>query len=160
MASLSGMYDPKDQPQEDNFSVLPAGDYTVMITASDVKDIKSGKGKCISLEMDIIDGKYKGRKIFENLCTIHESEQVQAIARGKFASLKKSLGVRDDVSDTTQLHNIRVVANVRVKDSKKNPGEKENEIKSYKSIAEAKQPKPAQSDAAPWKRTETENVPF
>ena len=149
MASLAGMYDKNDKPQENDFNVLPAGDYTVMITASNVLPIKSGKGRQIALEMDIIEGQYKGRKLFENLCTEHESEQVQAIARGKFASLRKALGVREDASDTTQLHNIRVVANVRVKDSKKSPGEKENEIKSYKSIAEAKQPQPAQSDAAP-----------
>ena len=50
------------------FSPVPIDDYLSMIVASEQKDTKSGNGgKYLNLTFEIIDGEFKGRKIFDTL---------------------------------------------------------------------------------------------
>lgn len=42
------------------FEAIPAGKYTTVITDSDMKDTRSGNGRYLQLEFEIIEGEYKG----------------------------------------------------------------------------------------------------
>jgi hypothetical protein len=101
---------------EDVIEAVPAGEYKVIISNSDYKVNSKSTGMNLQLEYEIVEGNFKGRKIFENLCLEHEKEQTAAIARKKLNSIGVAVGVTD-IKDSRQLHNIPLIVDVKVKNS-------------------------------------------
>ncbi|MGD9126460.1 MAG: DUF669 domain-containing protein, partial [Planctomycetia bacterium] len=66
MANLNG-FDANQVDPSTSFDPIPAGKYVAVITESEMKDTKSGVGQYLQLTFDIIDGKYKGRKLWSRL---------------------------------------------------------------------------------------------
>ena len=71
-----------EAPDSQDFTVMPAGDYTAMVTASELLSNKAGTGSYLKLELTVIDEKYAGRKLYENLNLDNPSAQAVEIARG------------------------------------------------------------------------------
>ncbi len=72
MAQLPEEYrENKESSEEKSFDLLPAGDYHAVITESDYVETKSGTGMNLKLTWQIIDGNFKGRLLFENLCLLN-----------------------------------------------------------------------------------------
>ena len=69
---------------------LPKGRYPVRIVAAEYVENERKTGFILKLEHDIIDGSYKGRKIFDNYNLQHTSEQTQRIAQSQYAKLCES----------------------------------------------------------------------
>ena len=67
MATLGSAFDSNQHDDMNNFDPIPAGEYIVKITNSDIVKTKDGAGKYISLEYTVIQGEFKGRKIWQNL---------------------------------------------------------------------------------------------
>jgi hypothetical protein len=55
-----------EAPKSD-YDPLPKGEYMAMVTESQMKITKAGTGEYLALTMQIIEGKYADRKIWENL---------------------------------------------------------------------------------------------
>jgi len=98
-----------------NFEPLPVGDYLVAITNSDFKAAKSGKGRYISLTMEVLEGDYKGRKLFYNLNVQHENEKAQMIGQSQLKKVIEAVG-KDHISATEDLHDIPFYATVKIKE--------------------------------------------
>ncbi len=49
------------------YDVLPAGKYLAMAVASELKPTKTGSGEYLQITFEIIDGQFKGRKIWDRL---------------------------------------------------------------------------------------------
>jgi hypothetical protein len=49
------------------FDVIPAGKYNAVISDSEMKDTRSGTGRYLQLEFEIIDGEFKNRKLWARL---------------------------------------------------------------------------------------------
>ena len=89
------------------FEALPRGDYTAMITDSVLKDTKSGTGQYIALTMEIIDGSYSGRKIWDNLNVKNANPTAEKIAQASLTRYFQSCGQDlERGADTTALYNI------------------------------------------------------
>lgn len=74
---------------------LPAGIYTVEITNSEVKELKTGNGSGLSLEFTVIDpAPYARRKVWTNLNIQHTNEQAERIAKEQLASLCYAVGIK------------------------------------------------------------------
>lgn len=100
MVSLGEKFDAT--AKENNVSnTVPDGEYTLAVVNSEVKESKAG-GEYLNLEIEIVDGKFAGRKIFEILCLWHEKEDVQKMARGKLSKLCRAIG-KPTVEDTDEL---------------------------------------------------------
>lgn len=108
-------FDPKTQePAGGDYQPVEAGRYTLAVVKSERKKAKSGKGEYISCEMEILDGKYKGRKVFEIFNILHTDDQTQEIGRGRLSALFRATGVMDpDVM--ADIYNAPFEANVGVK---------------------------------------------
>lgn len=174
MANLGGTFDANNVEPSAPRELLPPGDYVVQIVESEMADTKAGNGQMLKLTMDILDGPYQGRKLWDSLNLVNPNAQTVEIAQRTLSAICHATG-KLQVSDSEQLHFIPLIAVVKTKP----PGHKEkdgyvhengkNEVGGYKPVngattrpAPAGQParqtappaasKPATA-APPWRRT-------
>jgi hypothetical protein len=110
---------------------LPAGTYLAHITESDVQPLKSGNGEGLKLTFEIIDGQFKGRRVWENLNIRHSSEDTQRIAQSQLSALCHAVNVIK-LMDTAALHFKPVRINVTVREAQ-GIYKANNNIKGYES---------------------------
>ena len=150
MANLGNFNAAEVDPMTD-FEAIPAGKYTVVLTASEMKPTKSNNGSYLELTFEVVDGEFKGRKLWARLNLDNPSVLAVQIARAELSALCRATGVMQ-LQDSQQLHNIPLV--VTVKQKADADGEVRNEIKGYakRETANAAVPAQAQSGATPWRR--------
>ncbi len=152
MANLNG-FNANDVEPTVAFEPIPAGKYLASITASEMKPTRNGKGSYLQLEFAVLDGEYKGRKVWDRLCINHPNAMTQRIARGTLSAICRSTGVMQP-RDSAELHNIPVLITVKCKKREDN-GELTNEVKGYaaKAVAAGQPQQAVTSDnTPPWKR--------
>jgi hypothetical protein len=139
---------------------LPAGVYLAHIVESDVQPLKSGNGEGLKLTFEVIDGQFKGRKVWENLNIRHTSEDTQRIAQSQLSALCHAVNVIK-LMDTAALHFKPVRINVTVREAV-GQYKASNNIKGYEAAgggisAPATAPTPAPVAEAPaWPTAEQE----
>ncbi len=132
------------------FDPLPTGKYPAIIVDSDEKPTKSGNGSYLQFEFEILDGQYKGRKLWVRLNTKNPSAKAVEIAKAEMSALCRAIGVMTP-QDTVELHSIPIELTVRCKKNR-DSGESENTITKYERLGTAGQSPQAATDASPWKR--------
>ncbi len=112
-----------------HFEAVPAGDYEVMVVASELKMTKDGNGQYLQLELQIQNGQFHGRKLFDRLNLHNNNAKAVEIAQRQLSQLCHAIGVMQ-VMDSEQLHFKPCIARVAVRSE---PGrDPSNEIKGYK----------------------------
>ena len=152
MANLNGFNANEVEPTT-SFDPLPAGKYLAAITASEMKPTKSGNGSYLEMELTILEGEYKDRKVWDRLCLTHPNPQTVKIARGNLSALCRAVGMMQP-KDSVELHNLPLVITVKVK-KREDTGELTNEVKGYakkESAAGQPQQAPVTDNTPPWKR--------
>jgi hypothetical protein len=130
---------------------VPAGKYIAVIVESEQKPTKSGNGSYLELTFEIIEGEYKGRKVWARLNLDNPSAAAVKIARGELSALCRAVNVMTP-KDSVDLHNLPLEINVKCKRNGEN-GDISNEIKGYAAKATpATTAPPQQQQSAPWKR--------
>ena len=66
MANLNG-FDANTVDPATDFEPLPAGKYLAVITDSEMKPTKAGTGSYLQIVWELIDGDFKGRKLWSRL---------------------------------------------------------------------------------------------
>lgn len=160
MANLGGTFDATQVAPSQAFEVLPPGKYKVQVTDSDMRPTKDGNGQYLWLEMEILDGEFHGRKIWDRLNLVNPNQQAVEIAQRSLSALCHATG-KLHVTDSEALHFIPVIATVRVRPAK-GDFDASNEIRGYEPAGNGAvtQMKPATTSAAsaatpssaPWKR--------
>lgn len=153
MPNLNG-FDAQNVEPVPSFDPIPAGQYMAMIVASQEKTSKQGH-RFLSLELEVLDGSYKGRKLWVNLNLNHPSPETVKFARAELAAICKAVSVLKP-ADSVQLHNLPMVIGVKCV-NRKDTGELQNRIKSYSPKAAAAPqaqhvPPAAGSTVPPWRR--------
>ena len=133
MPNLNG-FDANNVEPVPSFDPIPAGQYVAMIVASEEKTSQKGF-RYVVLEFEILDGQYKGRKIWVNLNLYHTDPDAVKFARAELAAICKAIGVLKP-QDSVQLHNLPMLINVKCA-NRKDTGELQNKIKSYASRSAA-----------------------
>ncbi len=152
MASLNG-FDASNVDPNVAFDPIPAGKYLCVITASEMKDTKAGNGEYLELELEVIDGPHKGRKLWDRLTLKHPNEKTVQIARGTLSSICRAVGVMAP-RDSVELHNLPMVVSVGLK-KREDTGEPTNVVKGYakrESAAPVRPAATANGSTPPWKR--------
>ncbi len=122
----------KDNLEEAEFGIVPAGEYSVIIEDSDFQPSKSGSGHTMSLTYQIIEGNFAGRKVFEHLVRGNKSDKANAISETKINAIMFAVGLEKMV-DTNELHNIPFRAKVGVKKGNADyPNDKNTILKNIK----------------------------
>lgn len=145
-----------------DFSALPAGDYTAMITASEWKTAKSGD-QYLALTLQIVDGHYTGRLLWHNLNIMSSSQKAQDIAQRELSAICRATG-KMQISDSAELHDQPVIIKVAYlppqDDGKGGTWPEKNLIKQWKSAAAvAPVARPTAPAARPAPRTAPSAAP-
>ncbi|HPE62447.1 MAG TPA: DUF669 domain-containing protein [Thiolinea sp.] len=144
MASLNMNFDANTVEPSSVFDPLPNGEYLVVVVASDMKSTNNGSGQYLELELEVIDGNFKGRKVWDRLNLINHNAKAVEIAQRQLSGLCHATGVLR-VSDSSQLHNIPVIATVKYREGNGQYGPS-NDVRGYKSAGQQTQ-QPAQQPA-------------
>lgn len=129
-----------------SFDPLPAGDYHVIITESEVKPTKAGDGQYLQLKLEVQSGEFAGRTLFDRLNLWNNNRQAQEIAQRTLSQICHAVGVLQ-VNDSQELHHKPLVASVKVKPASGNY-DASNEIKGYKVAAMQPAAQPFQAPRA------------
>ena len=105
-----------------NFDVFPAGKYLAQIVSSEMRPTKDGRGQYLFLELDILEGPFAGRKLFDRLNLVNDNPDTVDIATRALSSICRAEG-KMQVKDSEQLHLIPLIADVRVRPPKGQYGE-------------------------------------
>ena len=140
---------PYEAPAQRSFEPLPLGDYPAIVTSSELKDTKAGDGQFIELTLQITDGEYAGRRIWERLNVHNKTKQTEDIARAQLNGIAQACGV-DPLKETEQLHDIPLILCLDL--DRRDPTR--NKIMGYKSAGVASKAKPAAAGATKraWER--------
>src|SRR5690606_5710318 len=96
---------------------------------SQMKTTKNGKGEYLELEMEVLEGEYKGRKLWDRLTIKHPNELTVQIAKGTLSSICRAVGVMQP-NDSVELHNLPLIASVGCK-KRDDAGDRTNVVKAY-----------------------------
>lgn len=145
MADINDGFDPNAVPPAEPFEVFPVGWYSAIITESDVKGTKDGKGKYIKLRWDVCDGEYQGRIVWQQITLKNANAKAEEIGARERSALCFATGV--SAGDTAEWHNIPCKILVKIEPAKGDYPVK-NVIKGIKPInekaAQTVQPAPQQ----------------
>jgi len=144
MADLGGFNAHNVAPNE-GFDVIPAGEYDAVIVASEVKPTTSGNGRYLKLEIQILNGQYQNRKLWDNLNIWNSSEEAVKIAKGTLSAICRAVNVMSP-NDSAELHNKPL--RIKVAIAKSAEYGDQNKIKAYKSRNVAP-PSPAATSQQP-----------
>ena len=86
-----------------DFSPLPVGNYTVVITQSEMKPTKTGNGQYLQLTLQVVEGEFKNRLIFDRLNIQNPNSVAQQIAQKALSSICRAVGVMHP-RDSEELH--------------------------------------------------------
>ena len=135
------------------FDPIPAGKYTAVITASEMKKTKKGTGQFLELTLQVVDGEHKGRLVWARLNLDNPDARAVKIARAELSAICRAVGVLAP-KDSVELHNLPLVVKVGLK-KRKDTEEMGNVITGYEPKGAAV-PRPAMAAAgngkAPWQR--------
>lgn len=159
MADLRG-FDAQTVEPNDSFDPIPNGDYLCIITTSEMKPTKAGDGAYLELELQVIEGPYQGRKLWDRLNLNNANETAVKIAKGTLSAICRAVGTLQP-KDSCELHDLPMLVKVACK-KRDDTDELTNVIKSYKKrdavattpVAPSQAPAKAAaaSSTPPWKR--------
>jgi Protein of unknown function (DUF669) len=147
-----------------DFTPMAAGNYTAIITDSEMVENKAGTGSMLKLEFTMVEGTYANRKLFARLNLDNPNAQAVEIARKDLKAITLACG-KKVVGQSQELHDIPLTIKVAV-EKRKDTGEDTNNIKAYFPLnsgakvstmppRQSASPPPAQAAAGnlpPWRR--------
>jgi hypothetical protein len=156
MAKLGTTFDASSVDPTMPFEVLPPGRYLVQIVASEMRPTKDGAGQYLWLELDVLEGEYQGRKLFDRLNLVNPNPTAVEIAQRTLSAICHATG-KMQVQDSDELHLIPMMVDVKVQPPK-NGYDASNKLR-YLPLEETspQPPRPAFQAAGrqaspPWKR--------
>lgn len=162
MGNLTGFnahnVEPNQAPE-----IIPAGTYDAVIVESDYKANKKGNGHNLHLTLQLLNGKFQNRKLWDVLCVDNPSNVAQRIAQGSLSAICRAVGVMNP-NDSSELHNrpLKIVVKVGQDDI----GNPQSQIAGYKARHEggpatngAATAQPAQQATAPQMTTQLMTTP-
>lgn len=164
MAQLGQTFDAHNVDPKESFDAIPLGLYPndmapVMIVASEMRENNAKTGQYLWLELDVVDGPAKGRKLWDRLNLINPNAKAVEIAERTLSAICHAVGVMN-VSDSEQLHGRVMLAKYKIKPADgQYPAS--NEIGTYKPVTEQAQataPAPA-ATAAPAQAAQAAPAP-
>jgi len=154
----------------DDFSPIPAGEYVMAIIDSEMKPTKNGQGQYLQLTLQVLEGEYKGRMVWDRLNLVNPNQTVVEIARRTLSAICHAVG-KLQVQDSAELHDIPMVVRVSVRPAD-GQYDASNEVKAYKAMQKPQaqpmpQSQPAQNfqaqqpvQQAPQQATGTDDLPW
>src|SRR5512134_3621341 len=117
MANLGTTFDATVIEPNKPLEPLPGGRYIAQVVQSEMRTTKDGTGRLLWLELDVLDGPYAGRKLFDRLNLVNANPTTVEIAQRTLSAICHAVG-KMQVDDSEQLHLIPLIADVKVQPTK------------------------------------------
>ena len=98
------------------FEPIPPDTYLVAVTDAEVKPTKDGTGQRMPFELTVLEGPFKGRKIFDGLNIKNKNPQAQEIAHRDLSAICHATGVIR-LSDVQELYGKPFLAKIGLQDA-------------------------------------------
>jgi hypothetical protein len=163
MASLN--FNANEIPEDNrSFEPLPVGDYNMQVIESEVRATKRGNGEQLVLTLEVLDGPYAGRRVWDRLNIRNPNSDAQRIAERALADLCLAINVMH-ITDSANLHYKPFIGYLTIRPANDKYGP-ENNVR-YKPRVKAApaaqpvtqpaaqptvQPAPRSTAARPWQR--------
>ena len=145
MADIGGDFDAASVEPQQAFDIIPDGWYEAMIIESEMKPTAKGDGERLAITFQILDPRYKGRKMWDGLNLKNPSAQAVQISLGMLSAICRAVNVLK-VRDSAELHNLPLM--IKIGTEKNQDNEIRNKIKGYKARDGAAHAAPAPVPAA------------
>lgn len=175
MAFLDTDFDASQvEPARPGGEPVPPGKYVAQIIESEMVDTQKG-GKMLKLTLDILEGEYQGRKLYDNLNLVNSNPKAQEIAYRTLSAICHAVH-KMQVRDSEELHFRAMEVTIKVepdnRDSHLPPEDRRYRsiVAGYEAVsgaapkpaamrpapaapAPAPAPAPAAAKSPPWRRT-------
>jgi hypothetical protein len=132
-------FNPADIPEDDrNFDPIPAGTYKMQVIESRLEDTKSGSGQMLVLTLEVIDGQYQNRRVWDRLNIVNDNADAQRIAQRALADLCLQIGVAP-LKDSEQLHFKPFMGKVTIQPDKTGQYGPQNRVRYNVNLNQAQQ---------------------
>jgi len=146
------------------FQPLPADWYKCVITETEERVTSKGDGSFLLLSIEVIDGDYSGRKVFDRLNLKNPNSTAVEIAQRSLSSICRAISVNSP-KDSSELCDKPMMVKLAVK-AASGDYEASNDVKGYEAVNSEASAQPAPSGASsnggstpPWK-TKKDEAPF
>ena len=95
-------------------ATIPAGWYKALIDHSVKKPQRNGVGHYLQLRFEIIDGQYRGRKVFTRLTVASHDRHAKALGLKRLDAIRRAVGAPES-SPSEQLHGVPLSIKVKVR---------------------------------------------
>jgi hypothetical protein len=103
-------------PSIGRFDTIPPGRYRVQIVNSDVRPTKGGTGHYVYLEMQVVEGPFENRRLWDRINYINNNQKTQQIAQAQLRNIQLACGVEPgQMRDTEVLHFQPFMVSISVK---------------------------------------------
>lgn len=123
-------------PQSKPFEPIPTGWYNVKIveiTPTPTKDNATSGSWYLKLQLEVIDGEFKGRKLFHNLNMKNTNPEAVRISTEQLSTICHSVG-RIQIGHTNELLGLPFMAKTSVKIDPTGTYEPSNDVKGFKPL--------------------------
>ena len=117
MAQLGATFDATTVEPNKPFEPVPPGQYLAQIVNSEMRPTKDGTGQYLWLELDVLEGAFAGRKLFDRLNLVNANPTTVEIAQRTLSAICHAVG-KMQVDDSEQLHLIPLIVDVKVQPPK------------------------------------------
>jgi hypothetical protein len=125
----NGPFNVNDIPPDDrSFEPIPAGVYNLQVIDSRLEDTRSGTGQMLVLSLEVLDGPYQNRKLWDRLNIVNDSVDAMRIANQALAALCQQLGF-ESITDSEQLHFKPFKGRVRIVHDRTGQYEPQNAVR-------------------------------
>ena len=139
------------------FEAVPSDKYTAEITKSELKPTKAGDGSYLEIEYTILEGEYRGRKVWDRLCLNHQTQKTVEIARANLSAICHAVGIMKP-RDSSELHHIPLTITVKAKRDD-STGNIFNEVKGYSKRESLIPSTPPPTEAAQAQQSQYQQAP-
>ena len=115
---MSDLYDiPQNEYEPGAFDLIPKGTYAAQVIESDVADTKTGGGKLLKLTLQITEGPFTNRRVWETINIVNRNAEAQKIGQRQFAELRAALGL-GPIRNTQELHDRPLRISIKIEEGK------------------------------------------
>ena len=158
MADLSNVgLNPDVEEAGAGFEVLPAGEYSVVITKDEIRDNKAGTGKLIVLSLKVTTGQYTGIDITDYINLTNANATAATIGQGVLKKICGLCSVNYPPNDTAALYGKPMNVKLSIEEFTSNTSGnllQSNKVKAYKEVAAVaqatQQPVKPATQASAW----------
>jgi len=119
MANLGYTFDATQVEPNAPRELLPPGKYVAQIVKSEMKPTNSG-GEMLEIELDIIEGEFQNRKLWDRLNLVNTNPKAQEIALRTLSAICHATG-KLAVQDSEELHFKPLMVTVKVQPERTDP---------------------------------------